>query len=179
MTRNEFLNNVTTWGELIDFCNDEGCDYCDDIYSEESRDETINDYLVDWARNESWQDLFSRLDNIETGYDYYKEDDYGDWVGLSDDDFDDYKDDVLRWMDDNGYWDEEDEYLEDEEFTDDEEVSDSDGDDSDTPEEAFPVTELISLCILDVTIQQNAAKKKEQEEQEEATRNLAELLPLF
>lgn len=45
MTRNEFLDTVNDWYELIEFCNDVGCSYCDDVYSEES----MNDDKVIWA----------------------------------------------------------------------------------------------------------------------------------
>lgn len=31
MTRNDFLNDVTEWWELLDFCSDEGCNICEDI----------------------------------------------------------------------------------------------------------------------------------------------------
>lgn len=31
MTRNEFLNDVTEWWELIDFCSDEGCTITGDV----------------------------------------------------------------------------------------------------------------------------------------------------
>lgn len=117
MTRAEFYENVTTWWDLKNFCSDEQCDICDDIYDEEGRDDYINDCLMDWARNESWTELLSRLEDIPTGYDYYRYDDYGDWVGLDDGDFDEIRDEVAEWMDDNGYWDDDEEEADDEEDT--------------------------------------------------------------
>ena len=117
MTRAEFYENVTTWWDLKDFCSDEQCDICDDIYDEEGRDDYINDCLMDWARNDSWTELLSRLEDIPTGYDYYRYDDYGDWVGLDDGDFDEIRDEVAEWMDDNGYWDDDEEEADDEEDT--------------------------------------------------------------
>jgi len=142
MTRQEFIDDVTCWGELIDFCNDEGCDYLDNIYDEDARDDYINEYqLEDWARNNTWRNLYSLLEDLAVDYDYYRIDEYGDWVGLDDYDLDDYKDDVLRWADDRGIFDEEDEEedpadygIEDEEV-DDEEV-----------EEPISMFELLSDC---------------------------------
>ena len=46
MTRNEFLDTVNDWYELIEFCNDVGCSYCDDVYSEESMNDDINERLT-------------------------------------------------------------------------------------------------------------------------------------
>lgn len=70
MTRNEFLDNVNDWYELIEFCNDMGCSYCDDVYSEESMNDDINERLADWACEYTWQELLSKLDDIPSGYDY-------------------------------------------------------------------------------------------------------------
>lgn len=114
MTRAEFYENVTTWGDLKDFCFDENCDICNDIYDEEGRDDYINGCLMGWARNDSWTELLSRLEDIPTGYDYYRYDDYGDWAGLDDGDFYEIRDEVAEWMDDNGYWDDDEEEADDE-----------------------------------------------------------------
>ena len=35
MTRNEFIDNITEWYELKDFCNDFDCDICEDIYDDD------------------------------------------------------------------------------------------------------------------------------------------------
>ena len=142
MTRQEFIDEINDWWDLIDFCNSEGCDYLENIYTEESRDDYINEYqLEDWVRNNTWRNLYSLLDDIPSDYEYYRIDEYGDWEGLDDYDFGDYKDDVLRWADDRGIFDEEDEEedpadygIEDEEV-DDEEV-----------EEPISMFELLSGC---------------------------------
>ena len=116
MTRAEFFENVTTWWDLKNFCSDEQCDICDDIYDEEDRDYYINDCLMDWARNDSWTELLARLENIPTGYEYYRYDDYNEWEGLDDVDFDELRDEVAEWMDENGHWeDDEEEPFDDEE----------------------------------------------------------------
>lgn len=104
MTKREFENDITTISELVDFCSDEGYDL--DIYDEYSRDDWINEGLMDRARDMSWQDLLSELQDIPTGYDYYRYDD-GEWSGVDDYDFSDLKDEVEEWMDEWGRWDEE------------------------------------------------------------------------
>ena len=164
MTRNEFLENVTSFYDLKDFCNDEDCNLLEDVYDEEGRDDFINDCLMDWARDDSWQDLYNRLDNIPTGYDWYRYDDYGDWCSLDDEDFEEYKNDVLEWADNNGVWD------------DDEEDTDEDGDNfEDEPEddepapekEDFSVGELIGMCVVALgTIQSEGARRAREEEEE-------------
>lgn len=109
MRRQDFIDDITTWSELIEFCNDEDCDICGDIYSEYEKDEYIDGYLVDLARNNTWQELYDFLESIPTGDGYYYRDDYGDWHEVDDYIFDERKDRVLEWMDDGDWWDEEDE----------------------------------------------------------------------
>lgn len=115
MTRQEFVDDVTTWWELIDFCNDEGCDYCEDIVDEDAYNEYIDDSLYDKVRNghEGWQDIYEWLEGFPTGYEFY--DRYND-CGV-DYDFDSYKNDVLNWGDECGIWEEDEE--EEEEFDED------------------------------------------------------------
>lgn len=115
MTRAEFFENVTSWWELKDFCDEQRCSLCDDVYDDEARDDYINEYLSEWARNENWYDLRVRLDNLETGYEYWRLDDYGDWTGLDDDDLDNMKDEVAEWVDDYGDWDDDEEEVDEEE----------------------------------------------------------------
>ena len=111
MTRREFINDVQYWSDLLDFCSDEGCDYCEDVYSSDQWNDWIDDNMYDWARNNGWREILRILQDYDelTGYDYYRKDEYGDWYGLDDNDFESYKNDVLEYMDDNDYWDEEEE----------------------------------------------------------------------
>ena len=163
MTRNEFLENVSTFGDLKDFCCDEDCSLLEDVYDEEGRDDYINECLMDWTREDSWQDLYSRLDSIPTGYDWYRYDDYGDWCGLDDEDFEDYKGDVLEWADDHGVWDDDEEEDMDEDCFEDEPE-----DDEPAPEEEdFSVGDLIGMCVVALgTIQSEDARRAREEEEE-------------
>lgn len=107
MTRTEFLNGVNDFEDLKDFCLDEDCDICDDVYDEYDRDGYIDERLSEIAEENSWDELRDILAAIPTGYDYYRCDGRVDWVGLDNTDFEAYKDDVLAWMDNGDYWEEE------------------------------------------------------------------------
>lgn len=112
MKRQEFIDEVGCWGELIDFCNQEGCEGCEDIYSLGDRDYEIEEDLCEVVRDSSWREILDSLQayDRDSGYDYYLKNDWGDFEGLNDyEDFTSYKDDVLDWGDDNGIWDEDDE----------------------------------------------------------------------
>lgn len=43
MTRNEFIENITEWWELKEFCSDNDCFVCEDIISEGEYDEYVSD----------------------------------------------------------------------------------------------------------------------------------------
>lgn len=144
MTRNEFLDDVNTWDKLFDVCNDYDCDLLSGVYSEDSRDDCLEECLVDMARNNTWRDLWRILDEIPDGYDYYREDGYGGWEGLDDSDFDGYKDDVIGWMDSRDLWDPEEEEDDEENQIDDEP---EDMEDNPEPQEEMPpIGELFSGC---------------------------------
>ena len=97
MTRREFINDVQYWSDLLDFCSDEGCDYCEDVYSSDQWNDWIDDNMYDWARNNGWREILRILQDYDelTGYDYYRKDEYGDWYGLDDNDFESYKNSLL------------------------------------------------------------------------------------
>ena len=109
MTRQEFLDEVGCWGDLIDFCSEHGCDDCDNIYSDSSRDYEIEEDLYEMVRDCSWREVLDALQTYdrESGYDYYLRNEYGEFEGLNDyEDFTLYKDGVLHWGDVNDIWDE-------------------------------------------------------------------------
>lgn len=115
MTRDEFFEEVTDWGELLSFCYNNGYDdYVEDVYSEESRDEEIHNDLNERFYDDSWQSIMDYLDGIPCDYDYYRKDDYGDWYGLDIYDFRERRDELVEALDNNDFWDEpEDEWNED------------------------------------------------------------------
>lgn len=161
MTREEFINDVTTWDELKDFCYDYSCDYCDDVYDDDSLNDYLNRAIEDWAGNMLWRQLRDRLECIPTDGEWYSIDEYEDINELDDVDFDGYKSDVLSWADDRCVWDEEDD--EDEEYIEDEEENVEDDEDDGVIEEPFSLLELYSSCHDDVT---NALMEEEKREEE-------------
>ena len=106
MTRQEFIDSINYWGELIEFCYDNGCDYCDDLYDEDQWNRCVEDDAYEIIRNGSWRDVLSTLQDYEnlSGYEFYRRDEYGERYGLDNNDFDQYKNDILAWADDNGIW---------------------------------------------------------------------------
>ena len=114
MTRGEFIEQITSWSELLSFCYDYDCDVCADIISHDSLAEYIADDFRTFADRYSWTDIRGWLNDIDDDADYYYRNGSFEYESV-DDDFDSYKDDVLSWGDDDGIWDPEDE---DEEFDD-------------------------------------------------------------
>ena len=79
MTVQEFDNKSFTIDDLYDLCSDASVwDPFDDIYSSDSVEETINDRLYDYVRNEDWRDVRDMLNSIDLddGGEWYIEDDY-------------------------------------------------------------------------------------------------------
>ena len=154
MTRGDFIANVDYFGELIAFCCDYGCTYCDDVFSDDSRDDYINEILVDMAADVSgWRNLRDILSDIPTGYDWYRRDDWGEWDTLDDDDFESYKNDVLEWADSAAVWEDD----EDEE----EALFDEDEDDFFVNEEPISVGELMTVCSSQLQSIGDKAKAEE------------------
>lgn len=142
MTRQEFIDGITDWLELIDFCRDENCeDIIDDVYDSESYNEEIDYSLQERVHHQSWYGIWEWLDSLPIEHDYYIQDRDGDWYGADDDDFDALKDEVIEYMDDEGLWDDEEEVYE--ENIDPEDV---------TPveEEDVPLTELFDTCNSEI-----------------------------
>lgn len=173
MTREEFIENIQCWSDLIGFCCDEGCDYCDDVYDEDAKDGYFDDELVEMARNaDDWRDLYRQLEDIPTGCDYYIRNAYDEWHGADDEDFDNYKEDILSWGDNSDIWDEEEEDDEDEgEEIFDEECpvyeAPKEEEDYEEPEEGCSLGELFTSCTSKFqTIEIEAEQERKREERE-------------
>lgn len=116
MTKQEFEELICDWDDLRLFCRNNGCSILDNIYSEEEKDSSFDDRLIELARRAgSWQELYNVLDDIPQGYAFYELNDYyGDFEGLDTDDFYRYKRMVSDYMSDIYFWDDEvdDEFFE-------------------------------------------------------------------
>ena len=111
MTRQEFLDTVQDIDDLYNFCCDNGFDgYFDDIYSSDNIEELICERVNDITRHNSWTDARDFLNDIPDGYDWYRVSSYDNEIsGMSDDDFADLYRDVLDYLDDIDWFDDEEE----------------------------------------------------------------------
>lgn len=107
MTRDEFVNDISSWYEYISFCNEHGYeDWVEDIYYGDSLEEILLENIHEWR--ESINELYIVLDNLPYIYSdsvYY----YGgiDDVRDVDNEFEAYKHDLLDRLDEDGFFDEE------------------------------------------------------------------------
>ena len=147
MTRDQFIEDVCSWNELIEFSNEYGCGTCDDVIVDDQLDSYVCDDIRDATTTDTWDQIRDSLDNIPEGYAAYRVDGSFDYQGLDDTDFDEYKTATLEWGDDEDFWDEEED--EDEELPEAEE--DSEPEEDPAPAEDFTVAELITLCSAQVT----------------------------
>lgn len=136
MTRNEFIENVTSFSELIDFCSETGSEICYDLYYYDDLNEAILEDLRDDMPS-SWCTLRDLLNSIpESPYWYVK----NGWLEYEDADdlFEEYKRRVLEEADYDGDFDPDpDDEEEDEEYP--EEEAPAEQDDNFTE---FPVEDL-------------------------------------
>lgn len=164
MTRNDFLNNVTQWWELLDFCSDEGCNICEDIIDSDQLDECVEEDIR--GTNYSWRDIRESLLGIPTEYCFYRINGSFNYDGMDETDFDNYKDGVLGWGDNNGVWEDEpdDEYDFDIDTMFNEEDSEPDG--LPVEEEDFSIGELMGFCgvvLSDIRREEAAERAREDE----------------
>lgn len=110
MTRTEFEEDITSWYELIDFCNENDLRSCDNIYDSEQVVEIIRDE----TRSEGVGGVLWLVNNIyEPDAEYFY---YGDSgiENLDDYDFERFKTNVFNEFEDD--FDDEEEYFEEEEY---------------------------------------------------------------
>lgn len=158
MTRAEFLDNITEWSELKEFCSDWECDYCNDIYDEYDRDSEIGEDIGEYCGDYSWDALRDLLNDIPSGYDYYRRNAAFDWEGVDDEMFERYKSDVCDWADNGGVWDEDEE--DEDIFEEEDDFFAEEPDETPVEDEDFSVGDLIGMCsVAFVTIQKDNMRK--------------------
>ena len=105
MTREEWIDSIDDFGKLYDFCIDNGYDdeVCDYIHQDDLSEqiwESIRDYYG------SWEDLRYDLNNIDPEYDWYYVNGSLDYDGVDDYDFEAKKRDLLRILNEDGFFEE-------------------------------------------------------------------------
>lgn len=111
MTKNQFVQEVTNWSELIDFCWINDFDFCSDVVSADDRDELICDHIRDFICGHfSWHELFLLLDQESSNmeFEYYRCNGILDFDGLEQEDFEWTLENVIRQLDAANWWDSED-----------------------------------------------------------------------
>lgn len=93
MTRQEFIDNVTTASDVFAFCYDEDLDYCSGWITNDDLDECLCARISDMTCNNTWDRIRDFLDGIVGGYDFY--DSYNDYCGIGDDDVDNVIEQIL------------------------------------------------------------------------------------
>lgn len=159
--RLDFINNVTDWRDIIEFCVNNDLDFHTNIYNNDELNDYIEDNLEELARDYYWTEVLDVLQNIPQGLDFYikEEDSFMEFSPARQSDFDLIKNEILEYMDDINGWDE------DEQEPD---VSEESNQESENQEE-FNINTDISIddfLISNVNDFQKIMQDKQQEEDE-------------
>lgn len=169
MTREEFFEMCTSFGELVDFCNEEDLDeLIEDVYSDGALDDYLNDYYYERMSNgSSWYEIRDEMNDVPTGYDWYIMDyNYGEIIGCGDCEFEDLQNRIVERMDEDELWDEPEPESEEPEY-----------EEPCVPDEEAEEVDIGELISLNQTFIITATKKKEEPEAEpEDEEDLSELL---
>ena len=171
MTRDDF-EEISYLGELLDFCYEVDCDILDNIGTDIS--DRIEEQISEAVRHLSWRTIRDRLNDINADYlEYFIEGD--DWLEFYDaeENFDDYKDQVREWCEDNEVFD-----PEDEEEEPDDGSYDNDGSTAE-PSEVFDTTglfEMIDTSIVDVSALMEKSRLEAAAAEEANARAVKEML---
>lgn len=156
MTRTDFIDDVTTTYDLIDFCvENDITDFINDIVDDDEKDSRIDEYLRENAGGrDDWREVYDILDDVPTGYEYYRYNGVDDIRSFDSYDFEALKDEVLQYCNTHDIFEEDeddvDEYDGDELYADDE-----DEEEEIDPEDMFsdPDTDDDFLSFIDVSLE--------------------------
>lgn len=145
MTRGQFLEQVDCWDALLEFDRENGFGFFDGIITNDEMSERVDEQISEALANLSWTEIRDYLNGISDMNSFYRDVSEDEWFGFYgvDDEFDTSMDEFVDWMDDNGYWDAEE---------DDEHESD---DDEQVEAPAFEspditIEGLVEICRADV-----------------------------
>lgn len=154
MTRTDFIDDVTTPYDLIDFCvENDITDFINDIVDDDEKDSRIDEYLRENAGGrDNWREVYDILDNVPTGYEYYRYNGEDDIRIFESSDFEDLKDEVLQYCDTHDIFDEDEDDTD--EYGDSELYVDEDDEEID-PEDMFsdPDTDDDFLSFIDASLE--------------------------
>lgn len=106
--RSDFINNVTDWRDIIEFCVNNDLDIPTTLYDNDELNDYIEENLEELARNYYWTEVLEVLQNIPQGFDFYikEEDSLMEFSPARQSDFNLIKNEILEHMDDINGWDE-------------------------------------------------------------------------
>ena len=110
MTRQEFLDSIESFSDLINFCNEnDGYQaYTQNIYDNEDYDMEICRRISEYSNENRWEEIRDWLDNLPYGCDYYEyDDDWSEWKGLEDEDLHERVHELAQELDEDGFFDDE------------------------------------------------------------------------
>lgn len=110
MTRQEFLDSIESFSDLISFCNENDGyqEYTQNIYCNEDYDMEICRRISEYSDNDRWEDIRNWLDSLPCGCDYYEyDDDWGEWTGLEHEDLHERVHELAQELDEDGFFDDE------------------------------------------------------------------------
>jgi len=147
MTREEF-EGIEDFRGLFDFCDNYNCDIYNEIFDEYGYCDCIDEEINDMVQHDSWEDIRDYLNSLpNTDYDYYRRTEFDGWEGIDEDsDFDEIKNEVRDWAEEEEIFDEEDEEEDGQEN--DEPCSEAFECEEEEPEpdEPFTLSELVTVC---------------------------------
>lgn len=112
MQRSYFIDNCDCFEDLLSFAQDEDYNF-ERLWYKDSFDEYIENELYYRVRDNTctWVEILDWLDGLPQDYYYIYENDFGEYSDAPDY-FDEMFEEFMDWMDEGGYWDEEDDDYE-------------------------------------------------------------------
>lgn len=101
MTKNDFLQDITDWSELLDFCKETTCPLCDDIIPEVNLNPYVINEIKKATENITWQNLKEHLNEIDDLCDFYLHKDGFAFLEADDLLFQERKKSVSHWVETN------------------------------------------------------------------------------
>ena len=109
MTREEFIENVNDFYDLLEVCRDNDLYACADIREKDELFDSCNidNEIIEAVRSYSWHSIRDMLDGLDDDGNYYIVNGILDYECV-DRDFEYYKNGVIDEMDEDNLWEEED-----------------------------------------------------------------------